>query len=55
MSVAAAARKVVVKESTAHAWWKKLQENPDTFTLEKKNLIAKTDRSLDCRRSINKV
>ncbi|KAG1588174.1 hypothetical protein G6F47_010726 [Rhizopus delemar] len=36
MSVAAAARKAGVKESTACTWWKKLQENPDTFTLEKK-------------------
>lgn len=36
MSVAAAARKADVKESTARTWWKKLQEDPDSFTLEKK-------------------
>lgn len=36
MSVAAAARKAEVKESTARTWWKKLQEDPDSFTLEKK-------------------
>ena len=35
MSVAAAARKAGVKEGAARTWWKKLQENPDTF--EKKN------------------
>ncbi|KAG1325849.1 hypothetical protein G6F63_011984 [Rhizopus arrhizus] len=36
MSVAAAARKPDVKESTARTLWKKLQEDPDSFTLEKK-------------------
>jgi transposase-like protein len=36
ISVAAAAPKAGVKESTTRTWWKKLQENPDTFTLEKK-------------------
>lgn len=36
MSVAAAARKAEVKESTARTWWKKFQEDPDSFTLEKK-------------------
>ncbi|KAG1321304.1 hypothetical protein G6F62_010895 [Rhizopus arrhizus] len=36
MSIAAAARKADVKESTARTWWKKLQEDPDSFTLEKK-------------------
>ncbi|KAG1048474.1 hypothetical protein G6F43_009134 [Rhizopus delemar] len=36
MSVATATRKASVKESTTRTWWKKLQEDPDTFTLEKK-------------------
>ncbi|CEP19425.1 hypothetical protein [Parasitella parasitica] len=36
MSVAAAARKAEVKESTARTSWKKFQEDPDSFTLEKK-------------------
>ncbi|KAG1553500.1 hypothetical protein G6F49_008342 [Rhizopus delemar] len=36
MSVSAAARKAEVKESTARTWWKKLQEDPDSFTLKKK-------------------
>jgi hypothetical protein len=37
MSVAAAAQKAGVKESTARTCWKKLQDNPDTFILEKKS------------------
>ncbi|KAI8050066.1 hypothetical protein BDF21DRAFT_351129 [Thamnidium elegans] len=36
MSVAAAVRKAEVKESTARTWWKKLQEDPDSFIREKK-------------------
>ncbi|KAI8968870.1 hypothetical protein BDF20DRAFT_923846 [Mycotypha africana] len=35
MSVKAAALQVGVKESTARIWWKKYQEDPDSFVLSK--------------------